>query len=353
MDQIFWGNTMRAWTAAAALAVAVWLGLWVLKRFLIYQLRRIAGRTSTQIDDLVLDLLVRVRPLVLILLGLYAGSFVLDLPETRVRLLRSLAVLAILLQAAFWGNRLISYWLSEFVRKRGEVDAAGRTTISTLSFVGRIALWATLLLLALDNLGVKVTGLITGLGIGGIAVALAAQELLKDLFASLVIALDKPFLIGDMVQVGDLQGTVEQIGIKTTRVRSLSGEQLVFPNSDIVNSRLRNFGRMEERRVLLNLGLVYQTPPELVERATRLVRETIEANDGVRFDRSHFKAFGDSALVLEAVYFVQTADYLASMDLQQSINLEIFRRFAAEGIEFAYPTQKVFVQPITESAEHR
>lgn len=344
MDQVFWGNAMRAWTAAAVVFVAVVLGLWLVKRLLVFQLRRIARRTETPVDDLLLDLLTRVRPVVLILLGIYAGSFLLQLPESRVRLLRSLAVVSLLLQAAYWGNRLITHWLSEFVRRRGEVDAAARTTISTLSFVARILLWATLLLLALDNFGIKVTGLITGLGIGGIAVALAAQELLKDLFASLAIALDKPFLIGDFVQVGDLRGTVEQIGIKTTRVRSLSGEQLVFPNSDIVSTRLRNFGRMEERRIEVNLGITYQTPPEMVDRAVAIVREAIEAQPGVRLDRVHFQAFGDSALLLQAVYFIETADYAEYMDKQQAIHYDILRRFHAEEIQFAYPTRTVFLE---------
>lgn len=342
-QQVLLGNTMRAWLAAAIVAVAVFAALWLLKTLLRRHLSKLAARTETQVDDLLIDLLGRVRPLVLVVLAIFAGSLLLKIPDEKQRILQSAAIVALLLQAAFWGNRLITYWLTHYLERRGEVDAAARTTISTLSFVGRIVLWSLLLLLALDNLGVKVTGLITGLGIGGIAVALAAQEVLKDLFASLTIAMDKPFLIGDYVMVGDLRGTVEYIGIKTTRLRSLTGEQLVFANSDIIATRLRNYGRMERRRVAHNIGLVYQTPPDRVELAVRIIREAVARREGITLDRCHFAAFGDSALVLELVYFVETGDYLTYMENQQAINFEILTRFNAEGIGFAYPTQTIWM----------
>jgi small-conductance mechanosensitive channel len=337
------GNQMRAWVTAGVVFVVVFIVLRLLKLFVTRHLGKLAAKTATRVDDLVVDLLGRTRSWVLAILAVYAASLFLKLPEAEVRILRSLAVVVMLLQGALWGNRLITFWLTEYLRRRGEIDAAGRTTISTLGFVGRLLLWSTLLLLALDNLGIKVTGLITGLGIGGIAVALAAQEVLKDLFASLAIALDKPFLIGDSIAVGEFSGTVEFIGIKTTRLRSVNGEQIVIPNSDLIGSRLRNFGRMEERRVLVNLGLVYQTPAERVERAVAIVREVVAAREGVRPDRVHFRAFGEFALCVEVAYFITSADYGVYMDLQQEINLEILRRFAAERIELAYPTQTVFL----------
>ena len=343
LDERLLGNQTRAWVTAGVVFVVVFLTLRLLKLLTTRHLGRLAQKTATQVDDLVVDLLGGTRSWVLAVLALYAATFFLKIPGDKARLFRSLTAVAFLLQGALWGNRLITFWLTEYLRRRGEIDRAGRTTISTLGFVGRLVLWATLLLLALDNFGFKVTGLITGLGIGGIAVALAAQEVLKDLFASLAIALDKPFLIGDAITVGEFSGTVEFIGIKTTRVRSINGEQIVIPNSDLMGSRLRNFGRMEERRVAINLGLVYQTPAERMERAVALVREALTGREGIRLDRVHFRAFGESALFIEAVYFVTSAEYFTYMDLQQEINLEILRRFAAEGIEFAYPTQTVFL----------
>ncbi len=343
LNQQLLGNPMRAWVAAGIVFAVAFLALRLLKWLIARHLGRLAQKTATRVDDLVIDLLGCTRSWVLAVIALLAASLFLKVPEDKARLIRSLTAVAMLLQGALWGNRLITYWLTEYLRRRGELDRASRTTISTLGFVGRLVLWTTLLLLALDNFGFKVTGLITGLGIGGIAVALAAQEVLKDLFASLTIALDKPFLIGDSITVGEFTGTVEFIGIKTTRVRSINGEQIVIPNSDLMGSRLRNYGRMEQRRVLVNLGLVYQTPAEQVERAIGLVREVVAAHAGVHLERAHFRAFGDSALLLEAVYFVDSADYLAYMDVQQAINLEILRRFNAAGIELAYPTQTVYL----------
>jgi len=206
-----------------------------------------------------------------------------------------------------------------------------------------VALWSTLLILALDNFGVNVTALVAGLGVGGIAVALAAQNVLGDLFASISILLDKPFVLGDFVIVGDFMGTVERIGIKTTRLRSLGGEELVFSNSDLLQSRLRNFKRMYERRVLFSVGVVYQTDIATVEKIPGVLRECVETQKDVRFDRAHFKSYGDFALNFEIVYYVQSPDYNRFMDVQQAINLAIGKRFAEDKIEFAYPTQTVFV----------
>jgi small-conductance mechanosensitive channel len=201
------------------------------------------------------------------------------------------------------------------------------------------------LLAALDNLGVDITALVAGLGVGGIAVGLALQDVLKDTFAALSIILDKPFELGDFVVVDDLAGNVEHIGIKTTRVRSLSGEQLVFGNGDLLSSRIRNFKRLVERRGLFTFGVLYSTPADTLERIPEMVREIVDGLETTRFDRAHFKAFGDSSMDFEVVYYVLDAEYLTFMDLQQAINLALVRRFADEGIEFAYPTRTLFLEP--------
>jgi len=174
-------------------------------------------------------------------------------------------------------------------------------------------------------------------------VALAAQNILGDLFASLSIVLDKPFVVGDFLIVGDFLGSVEKVGVKTTRLRSLSGEQLVFSNNDLLGSRIRNYGRMFERRVLFSIGVIYQTPPDKLRLAATILREAVQAQDKVRFDRAHFKSYGDFALSFEVVYYVLSPDYNVYMDIQQAINLLIYERFAEEQIEFAYPTQTLFV----------
>jgi small-conductance mechanosensitive channel len=199
-------------------------------------------------------------------------------------------------------------------------------------------------LFALDNVGIKVTALVAGLGVGGIAIALAVQNILGDLFASLSIVLDKPFVVGDFVILGEFMGNVEHVGLKTTRVRSLSGEQIVFSNNDLLSSRLRNFGRLRERRALFTLGVTYQTPREKLQKIPGMIKQAIESIEKTRFDRSHFKSYGAFSLDFETVYYVLGADYALYMDIQQKINLQIHEMFENEGIEFAYPTQTVFVE---------
>ena len=203
----------------------------------------------------------------------------------------------------------------------------------------------------LDNLGIDVTALVAGLGIGGIAVALAAQNVLGDLFASLSIAFDKPFLVGDFLILDDYLGSVEHIGIKSTRLRSLSGEQIIMSNNDLLKSRVRNYGRMVERRVVLAHGVTYDTPIGRLEEIPDIVRSAIERQADTRFDRSHFARHGASSLDFESVYYVLSADYNRFMDIQQAINLEIHRRFSELGIEFAIPTQRLYLSRAREAAE--
>ena len=203
--------------------------------------------------------------------------------------------------------------------------------------------------MVLDNLGINVTALVAGLGIGGVAVALALQKILGDLFASLSIMLDKPFVVGDFLVIDDYMGSVEHIGLKTTRIHSLSGEQLVFSNSDLLNSRLRNYGRMFERRVVFSIGVIYETPRKKLQLIPEIIRESVEAQDKIRFDRSHFMKYGDYALMFETVYYVLSPDYNIYMDIQQAIYFAIHKRFEQEQIEFAYPTQKLLLSQTTES----
>ena len=238
---------------------------------------------------------------------------------------------------AIWSTGVIDYLASRYGK-----DVASAAAVNVLSFVGKVILWTVVVLLALDNLpGVQVDTLIASLGIGGVAVALAVQNVLGDLFASLSIVLDEPFVIGDSISVGEYVGTVEHIGLKSTRVRSLTGEQLVFSNSDLLDSRIRNYGRMDERRASFALGVANETPHEKLVEIPAIVQGIIEAQPHTRFGRAHLKEFGDFALNFEIVYYVQTADYTVFMDTQQAINLEILRRFAEEGIELPYPTQTV------------
>lgn len=344
LDFNVYGNPMQRWLMALVVAIAVGGSLRWLKTLAARWMRGPVSKTSTDLDDLIIALVAGIRPFVMILLAAAAGAQVLTLPAGVDRAIWMFVGAVVLLQLGLWGNTVIAFAVSHYIHQRLERDAASTTTIAVLSFVAKLALWTVVLLVALENAGVNITGLVAGLGIGGVAVALALQNILGDLFAAFSIALDRPFSIGDFIIVDDLLGTVEYIGLKTTRVRSLSGEQLIFANSDLLRSRIRNFKRMAERRALFTFGVVYDTPPDKLAAIPALVRRIVEGQARTRFDRAHFKDYGDSALNFEVVYYVLTPEYNAYMDIQQAINLELYREFHEEGIEFAYPTQTVYVR---------
>ena len=343
LDTVFFYNSLRSWTLALGTALAVFAGLQIARRLVLRYLAAIARRTRNQLDDVVAETLRRTTFLFLLFLSVYAGSRVLLLPETIRHATQIVGVLVLALQVMLWGNVLITSTIQRQMRQRLEEDPGVATTINALGFVGRLALYVVVVLVALDNLGVDITALVTGLGIGGIAVALALQNVLGDLFGSLSIVLDRPFVIGDFIIVGDMMGTVEYIGLKTTRVRSLSGEQLVFSNSDLLSSRIRNFKRMQERRIVFKLGVTYDTPRAKLELIPALLRDVVESREGTRFDRAHFASYGAFSLDFEVVYYVLSADYNAYMDTQQAINFGVHRRFGDAGVEFAFPTQTIHV----------
>ena len=337
------GNSLLRWLLAASMALALVIVVSVVRRLLRQRLGRLADGATSRLPGLALDLVQSTRLWLVAPLAILVAAQLLQFPPRIERILLHATTVVLLLQVALWGNRVLLYVLSHNIERRLDHDAAGTTTLTVVGFIGRFVLWSVITLLILGNLGFDVTGLVAGLGIGGIAVALAAQNILGDLFASLSIALDKPFLIGDFIIVGDKMGTVEHIGIKTTRIRSLGGEQIVFANTDLLNNAIRNYKRMNERRVVFTFGVVYETDQAKLSDIPAMVRDIVESQNKARFDRAHFKEFGDFALNYEVVYYVLDADYNVYMDLQQAINLALFRRLAEAGIEFAYPTQKLYV----------
>lgn len=346
LETVFYGNTLTEWLLAALVAAVVFAALSITRHVLNAYLRNLAQRTATDIDDIAAGLLAGTKSFFVLFVSIYAGSRVLVLAAPAQFALKVIGVTVVFLQLALWGSALIEAVLKRQVRRAVEEDPSAATTMSALAFVGRLVLWAVLLLMALANLGIEVGPLLAGLGVGGIAVALAVQNILGDLFASLSIVLDKPFVIGDFIIVGEHLGTVEHVGLKTTRVRSLSGEQLVFANSDLLGSRIRNFKRMYERRVVFTIGVTYQTPRAQLAAIPAMIREVVEAQDKTRFDRSHFKGYGAFSLDFETVYYVTVPAFNDYMDAQQAINLAIHERFEEQGIEFAYPTQTLFVEKL-------
>jgi small-conductance mechanosensitive channel len=336
-------NTVVPWLLVAAIATVVFLVLLMLRALVSAQLKRISEHTKSDIWPVLLATVRRTKLPFMLILALFAGLLVVDLPDKIRHVVQSITMITLLLQLGLWLAIALHVSVERYHERKMVEDPSEVTVLSLLKFFGRIVIWSLITLLILDNLGVNITTLIAGLGVGGIAVALALQTVLGDLFASLSIVLDKPFEVGDFLIVGELLGTVEYVGLKTTRLRSLSGEQLVFSNSDLLNSRIRNFGRMYERRVVFKIGVTYQTPREKLTRIPTIVREAIERQAKTRFDRSHFFEYGDFSLNFESVYYVLGPDYNEYMDIQQAINLYIHEQFEKEGIEFAYPTQTLFI----------
>jgi small-conductance mechanosensitive channel len=343
LDQTTLGNTHRAWLLALATAVLVVVLVRTLQSLVRRRLGKVAARTATQWDDHVIELISRTRLLFWIFLGVLVGSMTLDLSARAHKIIVTIFVIALLIQGGIWGMALIKAVMANYRNNAGEDRAGELTTLNLIGFIAQVAVWSLVVLLVLDNLGIDITALVAGLGIGGIAVALAVQNILGDLFASLSIVLDKPFVIGDFLIIGDLMGSVEHVGLKTTRVRSLSGEQLIFSNADLLKSRIRNYGRMYERRVVFRIGVTYETPRAKLKGIPGIIRDIIEGRDKARFDRSHFMEYADYSLNFETVYYVLSPDYNVYMDIQQDIYFQLHERLEQEEIEFAYPTQKLFL----------
>ncbi|HXY32491.1 MAG TPA: mechanosensitive ion channel family protein [Gemmatimonadaceae bacterium] len=342
LSQLFLGNTVQAWGIALGTAAAAFLALVLVRRVAIRKFEKAAPRTPTHVDDLAVAQLKSTRYFFLLVLSLELGSLMLEQPVSTKITLRTFTVIATLVQVGLWLTEFVRFWAEE-VGERSGGDAGSRMTISVVAWVGRVVLWTIVLLLVLENLGVDVTALVTGLGIGGVAVALSVQNVLGDVFAALSIMLDKPFVVGDQIDIGGIVGTVEDIGMKSTRLRSVTGELVIVSNGDLLKSRIRNNQRAQERRVLFTIGVVYSTPPDTLARIPTMIEQIIAAQENTRFDRSHFSAFGDSGLLFETVYHITNRDYKSFMDAQQQIYLELARRFAAEHIDFAFPTRTVLL----------
>jgi len=347
MDAIFFENTLQSYLIVVGTIV---LGVFVIrlfKRSILAWLRRLAKKSPTTFDDFLLQ---GISTALLPLLYFGVCYFALQSLVLPGWVSRALDVAGMFLWT-FLITRLvifsIHYFLKNYLRRRGQGDS-GIQQLKGITLILSGALWIIAILFFISNLGYNVATLLTGLGIGGIAIALATQNIIADLFNYFVLFFDRPFEVGDFIVVEDKSGTIESIGIKTTRIRALSGEQLVFSNTDLTNSRLHNFKRMQRRRVVFTLQVTYDTTKEQLTRIPAIIREAITGQPDTLFDRAHFASFNESSLLFEAVYFVLSDDFNKYMDIQQAMNLYIFEAFKDEGIEFAYPTQRVLVKNSTE-----
>lgn len=327
----FGRNTVIEWIGAAVITLTVLTGLYVLRSRVLVYVEKLALRMDLRGARVLLDALKQTRGIALFSIALYIGARSLVLPAEVTGLLRMIMIILLCLQAGLWATYLLkeaaNYYRAVQIKKNPGVA----TTIDAMRLILSIIIWSSVLLLILDNLGFNIATLIAGLGIGGIAVALALQGVLGDLFASLFIVIDKTFNVGDFLIIDEYMGTVEYIGWKTTRLRSLSGEQLIFSNSNMLNSRMRNYGRMYRRRVEANFKVSPKSTRDQLRLIPQLIRQAIEAQDKTYFDRAHFKSF-DRAPMFEYIYFVESPDYNLYMDTQQNINLYLHEKFEEEKI---------------------
>lgn len=350
MEYVILKNPVAEWLVALVVVLAVAAGLDALKSILARRLAALAARTDNRWDDIAVAALRATKLVVLAIVGIYAGASLLAVsPKVQVFLDR-LTITALLFQVALWGDHALRTWLAATRAQRNE-DPDRITSSAAITFLVRVALWAVVALMVLDNLGVNITTLVASLGIGGIAIALAVQSILGDLFASLSIVLDKPFVVGDFIIVDKMLGTVERIGLKTTRVRSLSGEQIVFSNNDLLKSRIQNLRRMESRRIVFQFGVSHLTPAPVLRELQTMIREIVSAQPLVRFDRAHLASIAAPVFNYEVVYYVDNTDYAVYMDTQQEIYLQLLGGLQARGVELALPVQTVRLAREGEAAQ--
>jgi small-conductance mechanosensitive channel len=344
MNQMYWGNSLLDWGFAFAVAIVIIAVLSTIKLILVRRLFVLAKKTDTYLDDVFVAMLSSTKRLFLLVVAVYFSSHILVLSTPVQGIFFKTLIVALLVQMAIWGDKGVRVWLSSYLEKKQVGGAINPTSTAAIGFISRVIIWSVALLMALDNLGFNIVTLVASLGIGGIAVALALQNILGDLFASLSIVLDKPFSVGDYIVVDDAMGTVEFIGLKSTRLISITGEQIVFSNADLLKSRIRNYKHMHERRILFTIGVVYHTSEVQLKLIPQILKESVDKQDKVRFLRAHLKTFADSSIDFEIVYYISDPDYNTFMDIQQAINLEIFRRFTQEKIDFAFPSRTVYIE---------
>jgi small-conductance mechanosensitive channel len=336
------GNKPVDWLIAAIVFVAIFLAVEFV-RGLIRSRRQRLQHTGSATLQLLGRLAAATSRTVVVSVALFFAEKWLELPPKADRIFEAIIVAGIAVQLALWAAAALRFGLEHHYRGTGN-EPGSSPAIGVLLFGGQLVIWAVFVLLALDNLGINITALVAGLGIGGIAIALAVQTLLGDLLGSLSIAMDKPFMIGDALRIDDIEGTVEHIGIKSTRLRSVTGEQVILSNADVLKSRVRNLGRMPERRVLFRLQIAYENKPAQIEQVSAIVKRVVEGQPGTRFVQCLLASLGTEALEFEVVYFVANSPAVNHGAAVDTINRGLVREFAAAGISFAYPARRLLVQ---------
>jgi small-conductance mechanosensitive channel len=338
-----WGNSVKDYLVFIGFILVLIAGLNFLKYFLLRKLKKTVQNTKNKIDDMVLRIVEKYAlPFIYFLVIYFSFNLISIQPFAR-----KIIDMAIIVITTFFALRLLVVFVTHLLRyywTKGGEDELNAGSLKGLNSFINIIIWSLGFIFLLDNLGFQISAVIAGLGIGGIAIGLAAQAVLGDMFSYFVIFFDKPFKVGDFIFVDNVAGTVDRIGIKTTRIASLSGEQLIFPNSKLTNSRVHNFKLMENRRIAFKFGVTYQTTQEKLKQIPGIVKGIIDTIENARFNRAHFFSYGDFSLIFEVVFYVLSPDYNVYMDIQQEINLRLNEEFSKQDIIFAYPTQTILLE---------
>jgi small-conductance mechanosensitive channel len=338
----FWDNTVLDWIKAAAIFISVFIVLKIVKNILVNKLSKIVEGTKSNFDDIFLKVVEQTKDLFLLLAGIYSGMQILNIPESWQGITNKVFMVITALQTGLWLGGFVNYMTSH--REQEEADKQEKTAVHAFGLFGKIIIWSIIAMVAIQNItGMKMDALITSLGIGGIAIGLAVQNILKDLFASLSIFLDKPFLVGDFIVVDDLSGTVQNIGLKSTRIMTLLGDEVIFSNSDLLESRIHNYRKMERRLVITKIGVATETPHAVLKELPSLFKKIIEGQENATFDRSNLAEFNDYTFDYEIVYHIESADFTLYMNTKEAIYLEIIKRLQEKNVSMPYPTQAVIV----------
>ncbi|MCF7887361.1 MAG: mechanosensitive ion channel family protein [Candidatus Omnitrophica bacterium] len=343
LDKVFFKNSVLDYLISLGLFIGFFLLIKIISLVVIKKIKGLARKTATLIDDLLISILEKKIIPFLYLVSLYVAIQYLKLPKTLDKAVEIVVIFVLTVFTILISVRLVDFGFSSYARKVGRTESFQNSLTGILKVI-KFLIWGLGLVFFLDNLGFNIAAVIAGLGVGGVAVALAAQAVLGDLFSYFSIIFDRPFEVGDFIIVEDLLGTIEHVGIKTTRIRSLGGEQLIFSNSDLTNSRVKNYKRMEKRRVVFKLGVTYSTPLAKLKEIPKIIKKAIQGTEDTIFDRAHFFSYADFSLVFEIVYYVSSPDYNKYMDTQQEINFKIKEEFEKRDIDFAFPTQTLHLK---------
>ena len=339
----FFGNSIKEYFVAIVIFFIIFVGLKLFKKVFIVRLRKIATKTKTDVDDLIVDMLEAIGNLFFFFVALYFASLSLSLPQVLKNSINEIIVIVVTVYTILAIQRIVDYAVNKYIKKASVKDSRVNS-IKLLAKFGKVTIWIIAVILILSNLGYNVSTLIAGLGIGGVAVAFALQNILSDIFSSFSIHFDKPFEVGDFITVGNDSGTVKKIGIKSTRLEVLQGEELVISNKELTEKRIHNYKKMKKRRVVFSVGITYDTGAKQLRKVPDLIRKIFDEVDKVTLDRVNFKEFGDSELSFEIVYYINSDNYSVYMDTQQEINFRIYEEFAKHKLSMAYPTQTIYLK---------